>query len=257
MIDSVSHFVDGFLGSLSKDQWDAWRGWIIAIGGLVALFVTTNTYRRNVKVKREEQARLVYSRVTHVDFPLPGRAYLPEVYRGIEIDLDIRRTANSDPTDPRETLYIVDRPANHYVVKVHNGSKELIGPVRVQMMNNVTRELVERFSMLLDTVEPESDSTFSFTWPNDVHPAQAGYGPTILFRDASGQWWRRHLSEPIERVHDDPNNHGQSAAERVHTRKYQESQGIPPERWVKDLPIPLSARWHRLGRMRKGKSPTP
>jgi hypothetical protein len=54
LFDSTAHAVDIFLGLWSPAQWDAWRNWIVAIGGLVALALATATYLRNGKLKNSQ-----------------------------------------------------------------------------------------------------------------------------------------------------------------------------------------------------------
>jgi len=67
--------IDWFLGLLAPAQWDTWRNWLATIEGLVAIGIATLTYRRNVKLKREEQSRLVYSKSTHVKNHPPGATF--------------------------------------------------------------------------------------------------------------------------------------------------------------------------------------
>lgn len=112
----------------------------------------------------------------------------------------------------------------------------------------------DEFSISVEAVDPESDSIVSFVWPHGDHPAYPSLGSTVIFRDASEQWWRRHLSEPIEEVHDDPDNTGLTPAEREIFRKQQVAMGFDP---MPEHTVTLRGRWHRFWRKRRGKTPLP
>lgn len=221
--------VDWILGPLTPAQWDAWRNWLATVGGLTALLLATNTYRRNGKIKREEQARLVYSKFTHIEHHLPDATFpmLPnDATTGIGSP-GVPRVTNPDLDAEHKLLGFAIAPLIQATVVIHNGSKELIGPARVQMVNGGTGRTWDEFSIGVGAIEPESDCVADFTWINEVHPAQPSLATTVIFRDASGQWWRRHRAEPIERVHDDPENNGSTLTERVGIRIQQEAMGIP------------------------------
>jgi hypothetical protein len=240
-----------FLASL---DWDALRNWLATIGGLAALFIAANTYRRNIKFKREEQARLVYSRLTHVEFHDPGTEFpmLPNEAKIGTMSSGTTIVMPSDPNEKAHNLALV--PVIQVTAIVHNGSKELIGPVKVQMVNAGLDKIWDTFSIQVDAVEPESDYVVDFVWPNDVHPGQPGLATTLLFRDASGQWWRRHKAEPIERVHDDPENTRYTPTERAQWAAVAAAMGLEPSQ---EPQPPRRVRWHRYWRKRAGKTPVP
>lgn len=249
--------IDSILGLMSPDQWEAWRGWLTTVGGLVALLIATNTYRRNGKIKREEQARLVYSRFTHVAHHEQGTSFELNA-NGAQIGIltpSVKTVANTgaDGTAHHEGFALA--PLIQTTVVIHNGSKELIGPARVQMVNS--ERTWEEFSITAPSVEPETDYVVEFIWANEVHPAQAPLGTTVIFRDASGQWWRRYGAEPIEIVHADPENEGLTAVERAKTRELQALQGIAEELRVKEPELTWRVRWYRFGRQLRGKNPIP
>jgi hypothetical protein len=245
---------------LTSPEWDGLRNWLATIGGLVALLIAANTYRRNVRNKREEQARLIYSKFTHVEHPMPGTTFelLPN---GASIGSGcpaVQIITNPDPDAEAKALGLAMAPLIQATVIIHNGSKELIGPVRVQMVNGAPiPQPWEHTSISVAAVEPESDYVVNFTWINNLHPGQPGLATTVIFRDASGQWWRRHRSEPIERVHDDPENSGPTPVERVAIRQQQAAMGIAEEQWIEEPKPSLRVRWHRFWRKRAGKSPVP
>lgn len=237
--------VDWFFGLLTPDQWDALRNWLATIGGIIALLIAANTYRRNVRIRREEQARLVYSRVDEVTFHEAGADFPMSDKAGVGSGSGVAISPTSTPGHGR---WLAGSPAIQVIAVVHNGSKELIGPVKVQMVNGGNGSIWDTFSIQLGAVEPESDKYFEFTWLNDFHPGQPSLETTVLFRDASGQWWRRHLAEPIERVHDDPENAAHTPAERAGWARNAHAMGLEPSPEPK---VPLQVRWHRYRRQRR------
>jgi hypothetical protein len=76
----------------------------------------------------------------------------------------------------------------------------------------------------------------------------------LLFRDAVGRWWWRRLAEPIEAVHNDPENAAPLPAERARYAANARAFGSTPSPEPK---VPLRARWHRFWRKRRGKTPVP
>ncbi|ROQ41542.1 hypothetical protein EDF46_0923 [Frondihabitans sp. PhB188] len=251
--------VDWFFGLLTPTQWDAWRGWLTTLGGLLALPVATSTYLRNGRIKREEQARLVFSKFTHVENHNPGSTVplLPNGARVGNACAALGLINNPDPDSEEKMLGVALLPLNQTTVIIHNGSKELIGPARVQIVNGGTGRTWDDFSISVGAIDPETDYVVNFTWENDVYPGMPALATTVIFRDASGQWWRRHRSEPIEHVHDDPENAGPTPAERVTIRANQQAMGIPTEHQLVEPNVRLRVRWHRFWRARAGKSPIP
>ncbi|MGV1034585.1 MAG: hypothetical protein ACOYBP_05110 [Microbacteriaceae bacterium] len=251
--------IDWFFGLLTPNQWEAWRNSLATLGGLIALVIATRTYRRSVKIKREEQARLVYSKVTHITHHDIGEPFdlLANGSRTGNAISGFTVIPNPDSNSPHKVLGLPYEPLVQATVVVRNGSKELIGPARVQMVNGGTGTTWDEFSISVAAIDPESDYVVNFTWPNEVHPGQYSLSTTVIFRDASGQWWRRHRAEPIEQVHSDPENQGPTAIERVQIRAQQERMGIPEERRIMDPHLTLHVRWQRYRRVRAGKSPTP
>ncbi|SOD71668.1 hypothetical protein SAMN05892883_1157 [Jatrophihabitans sp. GAS493] len=98
------------------------------------------------------------------------------------------------------------KPAVQMTITIYNGSPELVGPVKVRVVNNGLREVLEDFAFVFASIRPTSEESVTFTFPWTQAPGQPSLGSTIVFRDSSGTWWRRHLVEPIERVHADPEN---------------------------------------------------
>lgn len=160
----------------------------------------------------------------------------------------VRRARQCEPAH-----YLATVPVMQLTAVIHNGSKELIGPVKIQVVNTGARRVYDS-SISFGPVEPESDYRVNFTIPNDVHPGQPSLGTTLIFRDASGQWWRRHLAEPIEAVHDDPENTSPTRPERAAYARNALSMGIEPS--LEPAPS-MRVRWHRFWRKRRRKSAAP
>lgn len=250
----MERWTDWLLGLLTAAQWDAWRNWVATIGGLIALSIATLTYRRNVRLKREEQARLVYSKMTDVVFHAPGEKFpiLPEgVGSGYTIDGAV--FVPDDNTGGKMQMLAV-APVISMTIAVVNGSKELIGPVKVSAVNSGLNVVLEDVTMVLASVDPESTKLVNFTWINPVHPGQPALSSTVIFRDATGYWWRRYMAEPIEKIHDDPENAQMPKSHRDLSAQRARAMGLTP---TPDPALPLRVRWHRFWRARLGKSPIP
>ncbi|MEU8297649.1 hypothetical protein AB0C04_10215 [Micromonospora sp. NPDC048909] len=252
LVNVVVDHSTGFLGRISLGSWP---DWVAAIFTSAAFIVAAGSYWRSVQVRREEQARLVYSKVLHVKYHDEGAAFEP-LPHGAKIG-NTRGPGITGVTftmsSPHEIALV---PVIQLTACVRNGSKELIGPAKVQVVNIGRKTTYDTFSVLIDVIDPETDYVVDFVLPNVDHPRQPSLGTTVLFRDASGQWWRRHLAEPIEAVHDDPENAAYTSAERATGAANLRALGIEPAPDAAPK-VPLRARWHRFWRERRGKSPTP
>jgi hypothetical protein len=232
----------------------SWPDWIAAIGTTLAFLVAAVSYARSVEVRREAQARMVYSKITHhAEYePLATFEILPNGARigggGEGVGIVSPSVTGGEPR------YLAVAPVIQVSVTVHNGSKELIGPVKLQIVDTGLKTTYDTFCSNFALVEPESDYVVSFTFRNIHHPGSPSLGSTVLFRDASGQWWRRHLAEPIERVHDDPENYRYTPAEHAQFAENARALGGEPEPYAK---LSWPVRWHRFVRARRGKTPTP
>jgi hypothetical protein len=232
----------------------SWPDWIGAIGTSLAFVVAAFSYRRSVEVRREEQARLVYSKITHIQMHAPGTDFemLPN---GAQVGVGGEGVGIVTPAvTGGKARNLAFAPVIQLTAVMHNGSKELIGPAKIQVVNTGRKTTYDTFSAVVGTVEPESDYVVDFTFRNADHPGEPSLGTTVIFRDASGQWWRRHLAEPIERVHDDPENSRYTPAEHRQFAANARTMGIEPEPEPK---VSRKVRLHRFARMRRGKSPTP
>lgn len=244
----VSHWMDWLLGQLSPSQWDSWRNWLATIGGIVALLIAALTYQRNVRNKREEQARLVYSETTQIGRFGPGTemdAMVGGATRGAGEGI----TSGTNPG----TYKVGGVPVLRVTVTVNNESSEVIGPVLIGLVDPMrgTRYLHARIEE--SSIKPKASAVYELmVIPLDEWSSAA---PTVLFRDAGNNWWRRISYEPIEHVHDDPSNFPWNSPNRgPSARKSGKVWAV--DDFVKTVPR-LSTRWHRFWRRLRGKSPIP
>lgn len=251
--------VEHSTGILDKITLGSWPDWVAAIGTSLAFIIAAFSYARSVKLHREAQARLVYSKVQEVKHHEAGTEFEP-----LRNDAKIGNVRGSDRTGvtfvmPSSSHGVVRQlalvPVMQLTAVIRNGSKELIGPVKVQVVNIGRKITYDTVSVLIDVVDPESDYVVDFVLPNVDHPGQPSLGTTLLFRDASGQWWRRHLAEPVEAVHDDPENHAYTRAERAGMAANARAMGFGEP--APEPKVPLLARLHRFGRKLRGKSAIP
>lgn len=232
----------------------SWPDWIAALGTTAAFLVAAVSYYRSVEVRREEQARLVYSKITHhVEHdPLAEFEMLPN---GAQVGAGGEGVGIVTPAvTGGAARHLAFAPVIQLTAVIHNGSKELIGPVKLQVVDTGLGTTYDTFSAIYGSVEPESELIVDFILCNVHHPGSPGLGTTVLFRDASGQWWRRHLAEPIERVHNDPENYRYTPAEHAQFAENARAMGLEP---TPDPRLPWRVRWRRFVRARRGKSPIP
>ena len=193
----LAKVIETALGLLSPDQWDAWRNWLATIGGLIALSVAVATYTRNVRMKREEAARLVYATVRHNLVYLPGKTF--------EVKLkpdDLLHAPNNPKVGFAEKGRKLEVQVNETVVRVtiivHNASRERISPVFAHAFSRSAGEIVSE-APAVENVDPESTVTIEVIFA--IPPAgQPEVGVSLIFRDSSGRWWKRHLDGPLRRA---------------------------------------------------------
>lgn len=218
--------------------------WIVGIATSLAFLVAAGTYWQAVKVRREEQARLVYSSLKAFHARQAGETF-PINGDGADIGLSNGnvRIVNSD--NDKTAQQIALEPVLQVTVAIHNLSKEMVSPVRVHLIDSGHGKVWKEFSLSV-VVEPKSTKLVEFVFPNHIHPAQPGIGTIITFRDSSSNWWRRFGSEPIDRLHSDPENSGPLREERELTRAYQRSIGIAEDLLVQEPKIGLITHTRRL-----------
>ncbi|MFT4282020.1 hypothetical protein [Microbacterium sp.] len=183
--------LDWFLGLMSPEQWDAWRSWLATLGGLLALLVATSTYRRNVKDKREEQARLVYATVAKSGQYLAGERIGPNQAREM-ILIDDGQTVLQ-----KSTRLECDHAWSRVVVR--NASKELISSVFVdvgRLSGKDPSAAVTGFGF----VEPDGAVEVEFIWERSRWSAPQTLYPDIQFHDSRGVIWYRASGRPVRRT---------------------------------------------------------
>lgn len=240
----------GFLDEVSAGSWP---DWFAAIGTSSAFLVAGVSYRRDVKRRRESQARLVYANVLHHVDHVPGDAF-PILAHDARIGGG-NAAVQYVHRGPGDSDYIALEPLSALTVAVHNGSDELIWPARVRAFE--LRRPPHDFVVSAGPVEPHSEYVVELLCRNVHHPGSPSLGVTVIFRDSSGRWWKRSQWEPIERVHDDP--------ESAYTREQQQQAHLTALALglIDQLPepkaekVPFRLRWHRLMRRMRGKDPIP
>jgi hypothetical protein len=193
VLESFFHQIDVGLGLLTRDQWEAWRGWATTLGGLVALGIAVSTYRLNVRLKNEEQARQVYSEMSRVRTGRTNRSFDQSRY-GASIHKDVGVWQRDNST----RLFLI--PLADWVsyrLEVNNTSSELIGPAYITSIYEYASEPSRVVIAFTDALKPES----SFGRTAYVPLGDDGSLPTpqisIAFRDSGGRWWSRTGTEPI------------------------------------------------------------
>lgn len=219
----------------------------------MAFLVAALAYRQSVRLRKESQARLVYSKITHNLEVAPGGVLDP-----LPNDARIGNASNAVayiPDASGKTTPIAAMPAIQVTVKVHNGSTELISPIKVQIVDLGLRRVIDDTCIVTGgPVEPGSDYVVAFTLENVHYPGSPSLGAKLLFRDASGRWWSRYLLEPVEEVHADPENSRYTPAEREMFAANARQMGLVPS------PEPKVSWRVRLGRIKRkvqGKTPIP
>jgi hypothetical protein len=192
---------------LSAEQWETTRNWLGTAGGLIALLFAARTYVRDVKNKREEQARLVYSSLNRTFTYAPDEVYSQRTNGAQANDNSsgIHEFDHWDPEDPKHAYVRATQPLLEFVTVIHNKSEELIGPVRIQIISRLDSHPLPGFSASIDVIEPDTDFVIGLTRGTesaDVLPVCVG--TMIDFRDGSGQWWHRRLGDPIAPLRSDP-----------------------------------------------------
>lgn len=178
--------------------WDSIRGWAPIVVGIVAASIALNTYRLNARIKREEQARLVY--VAPGPLAKTGAGHRMSLLAAADKSVTefVRKAPNSYFRHTTGATTI-----RNYVV--HNKSDELIGPARLVMRYAYSDGSVLELEKLIPVVEPGGEVKVE-SYARSVGQAQWIDEYVLTFRDSSGRWWTRDRSEPIRYRSGDPLN---------------------------------------------------
>lgn len=231
----------------------SWPDWVAAVGTSLAFLIAAVSYFRSTRNGREAQARLVYSTFLDIKTYEAGEE-APIMLPGAKIAGGEGMVIVPSPPGVESRSKAI-APVIRAAVRVHNGSDELMGPAKIQLYDTGHKKLFDRVTMFTGPIEPHSDYVVDLSIINEIHPNQPSLGMVTIFRDSSNRWWKRHQSEAIERIHDDPNNMSDSAAERAGRERNLKMAGLPgldPE-----PKPPLRVRLHRLWRQVRGKTPIP
>lgn len=188
----VSQWVGDFLGALTADQWDAWRNSLATIGGLIALFIAIRTYKHNVQLKSEEQARKVYAELLEVGDGKKG-AYVWQPDRSITVHPEV---GVWEQAEPKKWSFTAAIPWRHYKYAVTNGSDEIIGPLTFleqHRYKNGGHLVVPKTLMFL---KPGARAEFESIIPGSPTNMPASLF-IITFRDSGGRWWSRRGTDGI------------------------------------------------------------
>ncbi|MGN7966968.1 hypothetical protein ACTJKK_12910 [Microbacterium sp. 22179] len=195
----------------------------------------------------------MYAKIAEVKFYDPGEEgplVLDNVQLSVGEGLEILRQPGLIPMSMRALM-----PLARVVVRIHNGSDELVGPGKLQLVDAGQGKIFDQVSLPFGPIEPRSDITAEIHVANPYHPNQPSISTVMLFRDSSSRWWKREGIEPIESIHEDPNNLLDTPAERAQRARVIAAFGGGQ---LEPLPVPsLLVRWHRLMRGLRGKNPIP
>ncbi len=231
----------------------SWPDWLAALGTSLAFIIAAIAYLRSAKDSRERQARLVYASFANVSAHNAGET-LPLLQGGAQIGTGDGFVIV--PGEPgTEAKMVTLSPIMRAIVRVHNGSDEIMGPVKIQLWDIGHGRAYDRVTMPTGAIEPGKDYVVDMSVVNSHWPGQPALGMVIVFRDSSNRWWKRHGFEPIERVHEDPATMAELPDQRAVRAARVRDMGfgeIEPE-----PTITLLVRWHRLWRRARGKQPIP
>jgi hypothetical protein len=195
MVDYISGGLTWFFGLLTPAQWDAWRNWLATIGGLVGLSIVVATFRGNLRARRIEQARLVYARIDRIEYREAGQSFRITPGKDAnhpQIEADIVR--GLEMVDG-ETQITVSARSLMLIITVHNGSKERVGPIRLEYYNDAMRSNMKLHNGI-NLIGPETEYPLAAIMANPLE-GQPSVSALIRFEDSSGRWWKRFRDEPV------------------------------------------------------------
>lgn len=173
--------------------------WIGAIGTALGFAVAAGGYLWSVLRTRKAQARRVYAHIEKAELREAG-----SVDQTLDTQLEAGIIVRVHPESVSDYVGSPDGPMRRYlnnairlVVKIHNGSDEIMGPMRVELVDQAASQLFDFPTIPVGRVEP-GDSVFVLLVLQDTwRPRVPKLRPRIVFRDSSGKWWHRYDSEPV------------------------------------------------------------
>ena len=177
-------------------DWGNVPGWTSAGVTSIAAAVAAVTFWRNERVRRQAQARLVYATVDRLQ-----RFRDEEMIPGAE---DLLMQGYLTPTSGASGRdwpdgYIADGDWARAEVKVHNLSDELVSRWGVVLRDVQAGDVYGLADHVHGHAVPGGVTTRVYLFPlEEWVPGDAEV--TLYFRDASGQWWERHETDPIRKA---------------------------------------------------------
>ena len=202
------------MAALDLGSWPEWLAAVVAFLALVgAAFgvyfayravvasreanqLTRDAFAADVQVRREAQARLIYSTTLVLGQIAPG----DPVYT----DGDVAFPGGLARSDGRSG-WVGQAIGLTVKITLHNGSDELIGPFSIGVYDYEGDEVPggNMRTARRDPLLPSETSSMSFG-VETAHKRGNLLRGDIIFRDSSGQVWRRRGAEPIEEYDGDP-----------------------------------------------------
>jgi hypothetical protein len=109
--------------------------WVAAVFTSLAFFIAARAYSRDVRIRREAQARLVYSKIPAHKAYGPGELF-PVVANDAPVGVNDGSVALMLPSEPhQQAMNRAKVGVLQVTVIVSNGSDELIGPGKVQLVD--------------------------------------------------------------------------------------------------------------------------
>lgn len=174
-----------FLG-LEVGTWPAWASVLVAT---IAALVALSTYRRGLREKIEQQARLVYGS-REMSLPVAKGDPVSEEHRMAFLD-------SSTLINHAENPYVYAARACPMLISLHNRSEELVLRWTATLTPEDDRGLPDLAGASYIAVTPMSSDYISFIG-SDRFFGNSFF--TIFFMDSSGRYWRRDEGRPVERI---------------------------------------------------------
>ena len=182
-----------------------WATVIVAaiVGGVSIWGIITarGSYKSSVKDKHEAQARLVYPRLVSVDFVDKGTPIM-NIGEGGSLQGSGHSPMLDDNNEPVKTT---QEERVYFCLGVVNNSKELVGDIRLHVVDRATGKDHESAWTWTDVVDPETSYEYSVILVNKEW-LDRSYSLTskVTFRDSGGTYWSRVGSDPIVEIEKPP-----------------------------------------------------
>ena len=171
------------------------RNWLATIGGLVGLFIAAATFRGNLRARQIEQARLVYARIDRIEYCEAGQSF--RITPGIDANhpqVEAGVFQGMKMIDDEAHITVSERSLM-VIITVHNGSKERVGPIRLDYHNDAMRANMKLHNGI-NLIGPETEYPLAAIMANPLDRGQPSVSALIRFQDSSGRWWKRFRDEP-------------------------------------------------------------